>query len=117
MTWVRWSFYTFTRLCIKSPVRIDLDSFEGHFELSLLLVFSFTGHGPFSHLLDLMFYPKVKEKNKDLPSWTVIHVVHVIRFVLYIFKLILYQTYNATIGSLNAIEIYSTMFMYTGQNV
>ncbi|XP_078310158.1 deoxynucleoside triphosphate triphosphohydrolase SAMHD1-like isoform X3 [Crassostrea virginica] len=28
------------------------------------------GHGPFSHLLDLMFYPKVKEKNKDLPSWT-----------------------------------------------
>ena len=86
MTWVRWNFNTFTRLCIKRPVRVDLCLFQCHFDLSLLLVISFTGHGPFSHLFDLMFYPRVKMKNDDLPRWTVIHVVHVIHFVLYLLQ-------------------------------
>ena len=45
-----------------------------HFYLSFL--FSFTGHGPFSHLFDLMFYPRARERNssKDLPEWTVNNV-------------------------------------------
>ena len=97
----------------QNPVRVDLFSFECHFELSLLnlLVFSFTGHGPFSHLFDLMFYPRAKENNCKLPVWKVNDAYYYIIFVTRVsyitaiyFKLILCHTYNAKVSSHDTIE-------------